>query len=71
MNISVDYAEKDGEVVVTTLCDRKPVTRVRYCKDSDAVLTDVFSPNDSKKPMEGYVYLRKVGLSKNVKYPSK
>lgn len=71
MNISVEYAEKDGVTTVTILCDRKPVTRVKYNKDSDAVLTDVFSSNDSKKPMEGYVYLRKVGLSKNVKYPSK
>ena len=71
MNISVEYAEKDGAVIVTVLCDRKPVTRVKYYKENDAVLTDVFSPNDTRKPMEGFVYLRKVGLSKNVKYPSK
>lgn len=71
MNISVEYTEKDGVTVVTVLCDRKPVTRVKYYKDNDAVLTDVFSPNDTKKPMEGYVYLRKVGLSKNIKYPTK
>lgn len=71
MNISVEYTEKDGNTIVTIFCDRKPVTRVKYNKDSDAVLTDVFSPNDPKKPMEGYVYLRKVGLSKNVKYTTK
>ena len=53
--VSVDYKENSTKVVVTTLLDRKPVTKVITYKDTKTTIVEVYKEG-CKGPIETYVY---------------
>lgn len=53
--VSVDYKENSTKIVVTTLLDRKPVTKVITYKDTKTTIVEVYKEG-CKNPIETYVY---------------
>ena len=53
--ISVDYKENSTEIVVTTLLDKKPVTKVITYKATKTIIVEVYKEG-CKGPIETYVY---------------
>ena len=55
MQFNVDYHEDDKTVSVTVLCKRKPVSKTVTDKTTGIVTVQVYK-EDSKKPVETYVF---------------
>ena len=55
MHFNVDYHEDDKTVSVTVLCKRKPVSKTVTDKATGIITVQVYK-EDSKKPIETYVF---------------